>query len=184
MESPGSMDTGAVDQAWHRIAEGEFDPVQRDQYLLATAAKDALAGTLMEELKGEIATGGPTGAVGICRDLAPMIADDVADVYGVAIGRTSHRLRNALNAPPLWAEGFVEEQIREGVFLEGPEGELGVMLPITVAPPCLACHGPAETMDEGVLAALAESYPNDRATGFAEGDLRGWFWIEVPAEGS
>jgi hypothetical protein len=29
---------------------------------------------------------------------------------------------------------------------------------------------------------LAKEYPDDQATGFEEGDLRGWFWIEVPAD--
>ena len=37
---------------------------------------------------------------------------------------------------------------------------------------------------KNVKEALAASYPADRATGFREGDLRGWFWIEVPAAGS
>jgi hypothetical protein len=32
-----------------------------------------------------------------------------------------------------------------------------------------------------VKEALAEHYPEDQATGFQEGDLRGWFCIEVPA---
>jgi hypothetical protein len=27
---------------------------------------------------------------------------------------------------------------------------------------------------------LAERYPADRATGFKVGDIRGWFWVEVP----
>ena len=27
---------------------------------------------------------------------------------------------------------------------------------------------------------LASLYPNDQATGFKEGDLRGWFWVNVP----
>lgn len=156
-ENPQSKAAQPADQAWQRIAEAEFNSAQRDQNARAVAAKDALAGTLMEELKGEMAVGGPTGAVVVCRDLAPMIADDVADVYGLAIGRTSHRLRNVDNAPPLWAEGLVKEQMQETVYLEGPEGELAVMLPIRVAPPCLACHGPSERMDGGVLAALAES---------------------------
>ena len=68
--------------------------------------------------------------------------------------------------------------------MEGPAGELGAFLPIKLAAPCLACHGPADDLDEDVRSALAESYPDDQATGFAEGDLRGWFWIEVPSEGS
>ena len=28
--------------------------------------------------------------------------------------------------------------------------------------------------------ALAASYPQDQATGFGAGDLRGWMWAEVP----
>jgi len=31
---------------------------------------------------------------------------------------------------------------------------------------------------------LAAKYPMDQATGFKEGDLRGWFWIEVPPSAS
>ncbi len=33
---------------------------------------------------------------------------------------------------------------------------------------------------EGVGERLAELYPDDRATGFAPGELRGWFWMKVP----
>ena len=43
--------------------------------------------------------------------------------------------------------------------------------------------GPAEEIDAEVMAALAEHYPDDQAVAFAEGDLRGWFWIEaMPGE--
>ena len=27
---------------------------------------------------------------------------------------------------------------------------------------------------------LGTSYPDDRAVGFAAGDLRGWYWVEAP----
>ena len=42
------------------------------------------------------------------------------------------------------------------------------------------CHGPAEMIDDEILIAIAEHYPQDEAVGFAEGDLRGWIWAEVP----
>ena len=45
---------------------------------------------------------------------------------------------------------------------------------------CLACHGPAEQIAPDVKELLAREYPSDQATGFQEGDLRGWFWVEVP----
>ena len=115
--------------------------------------------------------------------MAPMISEHVADNHGLEIGRTSHRLRNPENLPPEWAAAAVEAVSETAGYVEGPAGELGVMLPIKLASPCLACHGENDSLNEDVRSALAESYPDDQATGFAEGDLRGWFWIEVSGEG-
>jgi len=39
---------------------------------------------------------------------------------------------------------------------------------------------PTEMIDDEVLAAVTATYPKDQAVGFAEGDLRGWFWVETP----
>jgi hypothetical protein len=47
----------------------------------------------------------------------------------------------------------------------------------------LACHGPEEALQPEVRAALDQRYPEDRATGYAAGDLRGAFWAEVPLAG-
>ena len=43
---------------------------------------------------------------------------------------------------------------------------------------CLKCHGDAESLAPEVSDRLAELYPDDRATGFAMGDLRGAFVVE------
>ncbi len=40
---------------------------------------------------------------------------------------------------------------------------------------CLACHG--SELGEPVKAVLAKHYPDDRATGFRVGDLRGAFTL-------
>ena len=45
---------------------------------------------------------------------------------------------------------------------------------------CLACHGLKEQISPEVQAQLDRLYPEDQATGFNEGDLRGWFWVNVP----
>jgi hypothetical protein len=45
---------------------------------------------------------------------------------------------------------------------------------------CAACHGAPDTFDPAVRAELRDLYPRDRAVGFAEGEIRGWFWVEVP----
>ena len=42
------------------------------------------------------------------------------------------------------------------------------------------CHGAPTEIVEEIQNTLAEYYPGDQATGFKEGDLRGWFWVEAP----
>ena len=48
---------------------------------------------------------------------------------------------------------------------------------ITVQSSCLACHGPKEKRP----AFVKKGYPDDRAYGFEEGDLRGLYSVFVPA---
>jgi hypothetical protein len=50
--------------------------------------------------------------------------------------------------------------------------------PIRVEAPCVACHGPKETIAPAVRDVLAAKYPADEATGYSAGDLRGAFWAE------
>lgn len=45
-------------------------------------------------------------------------------------------------------------------------------------PMCLTCHGADLAPD--VQAAIAERYPDDRATGYRTGELRGVIWAELP----
>ena len=49
---------------------------------------------------------------------------------------------------------------------------------IRTEPACLLCHGPAVAAP--VQSAIRARYPQDAATGFEEGSLRGAFWVEVP----
>jgi len=70
--------------------------------------------------------------------------------------------------------------VDEPTFLAGPAGEFGALLPIRLKAECQTCHGAKEMIAEETLSAIAEHYPDDRGVGFAEGDLRGWYWIEVP----
>ena len=63
--------------------------------------------------------------------------------------------------------------------LRFPEGvALRLMRGIATEPGCLACHG--AQVAPAVRTAIAAHYPDDAATGFAVGDLRGGLWVEVP----
>ncbi len=164
-----------------------YDPAQVPPSLApalwrAEAATKALQQRLSRRLMEEMADG--PNAVKVCREEAPAIAADVSTMQGLAVGRTSHRLRNLANAPRPWATPYVaaaagkpSADVKAVVVDLGDR--LGYLRPIGLAGGCLKCHGTAEGLSPGVRAALAGAYPGDRATGFAEGDLRGWFWAEV-----
>ncbi len=123
---------------------------------------------------------GAAGALSVCKEQAPMIALSVAREKGVMIGRTSDKLRNPSNAAPAWAAALIADKPAEPRIVSNADGSLGVTLPIKIASTCLACHGAPQTLDTKVRDSLASLYPKDQATGYNEGDLRGWFWVEVP----
>ena len=145
------------------------------------AAKDELFKQLSTRLIEAMSSGGPAAAIEVCSREAPKIAAAVGEQHGVAIGRTSFKLRNPKNAPPEWAKAWVEEKTEEVQYVELPDGGTGALLPIRLKTQCLTCHGSSEQIADDVMAKLTALYPDDQATGFKEGDLRGWFWVVVPA---
>lgn len=51
-----------------------------------------------------------------------------------------------------------------------------------IAPLCLNCHGDKNMLSEEVSAQLANLYPEDKATGYREGDFRGVIRVSVVLE--
>jgi hypothetical protein len=170
---------GESSTATAAIATEELSRDQQRQQQVALAARDELFQALSQRLAEVLADAGPAAAISVCKSDAPRLATEIGQQYGVAIGRTSHRLRNPQNAPPAWARPLVEREVAEASFVPLPEKALGVLLPIRLKSNCLLCHGPREQIVPQVQEALAEEYPQDQATGFAEDELRGWFWVEV-----
>ncbi len=166
--------------SWAAVNEGALTPDQVRQRDAALEARKAMYTELTVHLGQALERGGPAAAITVCRDEAPAIARRISERHGLAIGRTSFWLRNPENAPPDWARPLVEARADSSVWLAGPEGRLGAFLPIRVQRVCMTCHGPEDTLDPAVRTALARHYPEDDATGFGVGDLRGWFWVEVP----
>jgi len=148
----------------------------------ATAAGGALQGQLKEALTAALARGGPVAAIDVCATTAPAIAKALS-VDGLTVGRTSTKLRNAANVTPTWVAPHLERWAKLPAAERGPhqqhldDGRFAWAAPITAQPLCLTCHGTAVADD--VKAAIAARYPQDTATGYAEGDLRGAVWVEV-----
>jgi hypothetical protein len=144
---------------------------------LAIRAKDQLAASLMSRLVQAMGEGGPIGAIKVCSQEAPEIAERIGRENGVRIGRTSFRIRNPKNSPPAWALSWVEQKVDSAQFQILDSGATAALFPIRIQPTCLTCHG--RDIQPEVLDQVARLYPDDHATGFALDDLRGWFWVEV-----
>ena len=136
---------------------------------------------LQQALKSGLAEG-PAEAIQVCRVKAPEIADALS-VDGVRVGRSSHKLRNPDNEGPDWVRPVMQAYLddpagRSPQAVELAGNRRGYVEPIIVQPLCLTCHGSELAPDIG--AQITELYPDDRATGFETGDLRGVFWLEYP----
>jgi hypothetical protein len=125
---------------------------------------------------------GPVAAVSACRVEAPKLAA-AQSIGAIKVGRASQKLRNPSNAAKLWMQPFLQiydtdpERRVPGVVLID-KNTVGYVEPIFVQPLCVTCHGAELAPD--LQAKVNELYPDDQATGYAPGDLRGVFWAELP----
>lgn len=134
-------------------------------------------GELMQTLKAAIAEGGPVNGISICNSAAGPLADTVGQRHGVTLGRVGTRTRSPANEPQPWQAEVLAavEKDQQPQMLE-VDGRQLYAEPLFIQEPCLACHG---TPKAEVQAALDQYYPNDHATGYALGDLRGVLWIDL-----
>jgi hypothetical protein len=149
--------------------------------LIVVAMQDAI----LRELNDAFAKGGPGYAIGFCHLDATFTSQRIGREDGIAAGRTSDRLRNPTNAPRPWAAALVKAHAGRPAsevagFAVDLGDRIGVLRPIAERAMCGGCHGPADTLSPAVKSVLADRYPADRAVGFKEGEIRGWFWVEVP----
>lgn len=154
----------------------------------AESAAKAAGGALKKRLMAAMAEGGPEAAVKACADEAQGLTALALSGKKARAGRASLRRRNARNEGPDWVQAWLREQGERpaegtpGISAAHQDGDEVVgrfLAPIAVEGACLACHGVPEQIPAEVAAILAERYPDDQATGYAVGDLRGALWAEV-----
>jgi hypothetical protein len=172
---------GAQPQTWEiGKAPAELRPVIARADLMIAAMHDSV----LRELADAFEAGGADLAINSCHIDSLLMTQRIAR-EGAAAGRTSDRLRNPTNTPRSWAADLVKANAgRQARDVEGFAvdlgDKLGVLRPISQRSICANCHGPADRLSAGVRREIAERYPADRAVGFKEGEIRGWFWVEVP----
>jgi len=177
---PAGLELSVADKASMTREWQQRRAVERAEQAIAE-----LQTTLVGRLKAELGKGGPQAAVAVCRDEAQQLTAAIGAKNQLEIGRTSDRVRNPANTPRPWMSAHVTSwsgaraaDASPAVF-ELAGGGVGVLRPIGTMDLCVMCHGPSAAVQATIGNVLAASYPTDRAVGFAPGDLRGWFWVEV-----
>jgi hypothetical protein len=113
---------------------------------------------------------------------------------GWDIRRVSLKTRNAeRGTPDAWEAAQLADFDRRAAGGEKPETiekseivsvngrpVLRYMKALPVSEVCLGCHGPVDGLDADLRRKLADHYPNDRATGYAKGQIRGALTVKRP----
>ena len=154
---------------------------------IGDAAVKRLVGELKVNLVSSLKEGGFAGAIEFCSTRASQITAKVnAELSPVKIERLSDKFRNPENRATgedlaLILELKRDRELPKYVIKEKNDAYV-YYKPIKVAPFCLNCHGKPSKMKPEVKKVLAERYPNDRATGYKAGELRGVFKVVIPKE--
>ncbi|GFD83015.1 hypothetical protein KUL118_58770 [Tenacibaculum sp. KUL118] len=150
----------------------------------------ALGGALKSRLKQAIQSGGLEAGVEECKLAAEPIAEGLSQ-NGWAVGRTALKVRNPNNAPDEWEREQLAlfASLLEKTKLEDKQpstpidtykydsdsGEFRYMMAIQQGQVCMACHG--AQVSPSVKETILKHYPEDEATGFELGELRGAFTL-------
>lgn len=146
---------------------------------LSTELKAALTGAMQQS---------PESAIAVCNDRAPQIAQSIAKTHDVQIGRTALRVRNTGNEPNDWQRKVLldfQQRAAKGESLATMEYMTSIaakdhvehryMKAIPLEPLCATCHG--AQIAPSLQQAIKAKYPNDQATGFNVGELRGAVYV-------
>jgi hypothetical protein len=155
----------------------------------AKAIAMAFGGQLKGELEAAMQAGGPMSAVEVCNNRAPAIAQALSTKHQAQVYRTS--LKPRATPPQAWEVSMLEQfntRLTKGeeissidgyeVVKDGEKTVLRYMKAVGTMPVCLTCHG-TEISPE-LQAKISALYPNDQATGYKAGQIRGAFSIQLP----
>ncbi|MFE8072259.1 DUF3365 domain-containing protein [Marinobacteraceae bacterium S3BR75-40.1] len=146
----------------------------------------ALGKDLKGTLKPAIKSGGFEKGIEVCKSAAPALAENHSE-DGWLVGRTALKVRNPGNAPSEWQREQLQAMQDQPVVNGKPaevwrtvDTEKGPRYDYMSAIPtqglCLSCHG--ENIEPKVQATIDRLYPQDEATGFKKGELRGAFVVQ------
>ena len=154
-----------------------------------------LLGQLGQKLKAAMSTDGPVAAVSVCKESAPAIARQLSIANDAKVTRVGTRVRNQnMGVPNAWQKEALtqfEARLSQGEKAADIEfwqvadnghgkSELRYAKAIAIQPQCLSCHGSAQDIAAQLSEKLRIEYPNDQATGYSVGQLRGAVVVTRP----
>jgi hypothetical protein len=142
----------------------------------------------MSKISEKYAEGGYQAAAKFCSMNAYPLTDSLATAYKVFLKRVSNKNRNPNNVPSEIEKGILEayqysiehgDKLGSNVQFIRPGDTILYNNPIkTPSVLCLNCHGTPDQISEEVRTILQNEYPDDKATGYKLGDLRGMWSLK------
>lgn len=164
--------------------EQSFDPVPwLEKGSRVQAASFAVLST---RLKSSMGQSGVAGAIRYCNVAAVALIDTLSTAYDCRIRRATLQPRNPDNLAndhesailQNWAADLEKGIEPQAVVQNISPDTVLYYAPIRMQALCLNCHGQAgEGLTEETAQLIRELYPNDQATGYTFGDLRGMWSI-------
>jgi len=162
------------------------DDLQKIFHTGKSSAK-LLIKTLGKEMKSYMKNGDIKGAVEFCSGNAYILTDEVSKKLGknISVKRISTKYRNPANKPTKTEAKmlFMLENNKSPLLTRVSNHEYKFYKPLRIGKPvCLKCHGKGFDMPEIARKTIHNLYPNDKATGYEFGDLRGAIVVTIKTE--
>ncbi|MBW8361484.1 MAG: DUF3365 domain-containing protein [Kaistella sp.] len=138
--------------------------------------------TLINTLTQKIEEGGAETAVTFCNTEAGPLVKSVAEKHGLEIKRVTDKPRNQNNLATEAELKIIEkykQELLEGKALQATITDSHYYEPLVTNALCMQCHGEkGENIAHATARKIAELYPEDRAFGYREKEVRGLIRIE------
>jgi hypothetical protein len=181
-----SLSSPIFSEAQEKGQEKRVDPALQQARQMADQLAEKIRGILFQELE----KGSFPGAVRACSEVAQEITRQFNTQPGHFVRRVSLKNRNPLNVPDGYEWKKLEEfdrlqrekKLAKEFFeiqKEGGGEVLRYLKPLVALPLCITCHGPSEKIPDPVKTILKEKYPDDKATGYQPGDVRGAISVKI-----
>lgn len=140
---------------------------------------------LGKNLMGTIQEKGTLEALKFCNVQAYPLTDSMATVHHAKIKRVSDKPRNQNNQANTEELGYIEtfkkeiaSNIDSNPIVKNNDNTVEFYYPITTNTMCLQCHGTDKEVSPETFTAIKSLYPNDKALGYAENEVRGIWSIQ------